>query len=432
MGDRGQQAGIALPLTLAVAAVLLVVAAWMATVGSQSLNLLQASNQSDASVYAADAALTEVRQQFISNPTFGQPSPTPGSTTSSSAWTTIPASVADQTYAYSAGTQTETMVYSVEVTNNVNGSQTIFGPNGVQVPPGNAYLLATAGLQSGGVADVTRTRYRRHAGEMISITPAGPYQYAIAARGAVTLSGEANTTAINSGGVVTPNGAGVASVNGPFAFAGGPLVHGDVVGPGSSTVDPSFYTGRARGGPSNTSFLNLPQAPPGPGTDDLLYSGQTHANLAPGTYGNLTLRGQSTVTLQGGTYVFNDVSATGQSQILVPSNISSPVALYFYGSFDAAGGNLVNQTSVARDLQVIQAGASAEGRSVTLAGGPQVTAVVDAPDLDVRLVGDSALTGALIGNTVTMVGNGGVIYDESLAHVGAATSTVVVSSYWRD
>ena len=69
--------GIALPITLLVASIVVVLATWMLIQGTQSLALVGNENQGQASLYAAEAGLAFARAQLAATPSWGQPSPPP-------------------------------------------------------------------------------------------------------------------------------------------------------------------------------------------------------------------------------------------------------------------------------------------------------------------------------------------------------------------
>jgi hypothetical protein len=344
-------------------------------------------------------------------------------------------------YGYGAtGTNTtsEALEFAVQVTNNAGGSVEVMaspgvdGPGttpvtpGVAVPAGMAYIYSTARSLAG-------NRHVRSVGELVAVTSAGGlFQAAIESVGAVTLSGSANTNYFDSGGSSTANGGSIVSVHGPFNLSGGALVRGNVSGPGATSLSAQYFTGQAQQVPTSTSFLNLQPAPPSPvpAPAPIVLSGSLLA-LPPGSYGDVTVQGSSSLTLQAGTYVFNNVDVSGGgAAIIIPADVTGPVKVYFYGSFNAAGGstgNVVNSTRLAADFQVFQAGNSTTGRSVQLSGGSGVYLTMDAPTLPVTLSGNSNITGSLIGGTVTMTGNGTVIYDEALSTAAAGASVSIVN-----
>ncbi|MEK6798749.1 MAG: pilus assembly protein TadG-related protein [Planctomycetota bacterium] len=82
--------------------------------------------------------------------------------------------------------------------------------------------------------------------------------------------------------------------------------------------------------------------------------------------------------------------------------------LYVQGSIAATGAGLINETGDPSNLKIISS-----GTSVSIGGTFDLFAEVLAPYADVKLSGDGDLYGALIGKTVTMVGNFQVHVDES-------------------
>ena len=238
--------------------------------------------------------------------------------------------------------------------------------------------------------------------------------------GSVTFSGHAHTGSYNSSGSATPNGGSVASLNGPFSFSGSSQVNGNLYGPNSAAYA-SDITGTALPAPGQPGLGPMSRPlPPGPGSGGRHPPGGT-STLAPGTYGSLSVSGGQSLYLQaGGTYVFNNVSISGGSQVIVPVPCSSPIQMFFYGSLSISGGFLArpSRDTVAANLQFIQAGFGEHRPSVTDSGGTDTVCVIDAPGLPVSIGGNGDIQGAVVGASLTDSGDGHVIYDEALLALG--------------
>jgi hypothetical protein len=144
-------------------------------------------------------------------------------------------------------------------------------------------------------------------------------------------------------------------------------------------------------------------------------SGSKNLSLAPGSYGTLSVSGDTTVHLQAGTYNINSLSLSGKSDLVVDS---TPVLLNFAGqglsgndtALDLTGGTITNAAGKPSGLEIIYGGTAA----VKVSGGPDSYGLVYAPNANVVLDGGADWYGAIIASTVTGVGNSAIHYDRAL------------------
>jgi hypothetical protein len=146
-------------------------------------------------------------------------------------------------------------------------------------------------------------------------------------------------------------------------------------------------------------------------------------SLAPGTYGNVTASGGTTITLSQGTYSFNSLTLSGKSVLSVTTG---PVIVNLAGTslsgsnpaMDVSGGSIQNTTHIPANLQFTYGGS----RGLNLSGGSDSYATVYAPNALVNLSGGTDFFGSIIGGTVTSSGGTAVHYDSNLPYIHAGST----------
>jgi hypothetical protein len=147
-------------------------------------------------------------------------------------------------------------------------------------------------------------------------------------------------------------------------------------------------------------------------------NGSKNVILAPGTYGNLTASGGTTMHVSIGTYNLNSLMLSGNSILVVDSG---PVVMNIAGNslsgggtaIDLSGGSMSNVSGMPSNLQFYYGGS----RSTKLSGGAGDFAVVYAPNSPITLSGGSHFYGAIVGSTITLSGGTAVHYDRSLPNI---------------
>lgn len=139
--------------------------------------------------------------------------------------------------------------------------------------------------------------------------------------------------------------------------------------------------------------------------------GSTGLCMVPGTYGAISLSGQSTLTLAPGTYNIYSLNISGQGSISVspagavvlnfPSTSSSP--LNFSGQAIVGGANIAN------NMQINYGGTGA----ISLSGQADSYMNVNAPNAAVNVSGQGDIYGRVIGKTLSWSGNGKFHYDKN-------------------
>ncbi len=315
--------------------------------------------------------------------------------------------------------------------------------------------------------------------------------------GAVVTGSYNSTTATVSGGnVVTQNYGGDIGSNGSVNLTGAVTINGTVSTPGTGVgtgCTNSFVgstetgcatgaTGCVAGGVVSMSQLANYPAPTMPSVTDSNVSnvsivsgmGSTCASLgiasgcsgsgnnftlAPGTYGNISLTGATTLTLSPpGTFNIQSLTDTGSGTITIANTAASTVNVFgnlnLTGSMSLAltgsspvtmnlmatgsgntmaitGDGIINASSTGvptpANLTINYAGTS----GMSIVGSSKSAAVVDAPKAPITIVGSSAFYGSLIGSTITDVGGAAIYYDRSLGS-SSPTPVATVGNFMMD
>ena len=308
--------------------------------------------------------------------------------------------------------------------------------------------------------------------------------------GAVVTGSYNSTTATVSGGkVVTQNYGGDIGSNGSVNLTGAVTINGTVSTPGTGvgtgctnsfvgsteTGCATGLTGCVAGGVVSMSQLANYPAPTMPSVTDSNVSnvsivsgmGSTCASLgiasgcsgsgnnftlAPGTYGNISLTGATTLTLSPpGTFNIQSLTDTGSGTITIANTAASTVNVF--GNLNLTGSmslSLTGSSPVTMNLMATGSGntmaitgdgivnASSTGvptpanltinyagtSGMSIVGGSKSAAVVDAPNAPITIVGSSSFYGSLIGSTITDVGGATIYYDRSL---GSSSSTPIAT-----
>ena len=249
----------------------------------------------------------------------------------------------------------------------------------------------------------------------------------------LNLAGNAKTGSFNSSTETTPANppTNQASSGGDVGSNGGISLGGTSTGvngnistnlPGTVGTCPAngvsksgspTYTGITGNAPVYTPPVPPLPSPLPPQTTPPFYKNVT---LAPGAYGNVTFKG--TVTLTGGTvanpaiYNINSLTLNGSATLV----ITGPVVINLAGQpnvspvLDMTGGNFSNTTFLPSDFVINYGGSGA----MTVTGGTNAFAVINAPNSAITMKGGSNFYGQILGKTIDDQGGTNFYWDKSL------------------
>ncbi len=171
---------------------------------------------------------------------------------------------------------------------------------------------------------------------------------------------------------------------------------------------------------------------------------------------SITLSSTDSLTITNGKVVINvtgsnGVSTTGQAFMKTLNNAS--LDLYVAGTITLTGNGILNGTppldshgdptkaqtnaSVQPPSNFTIWGTSTTSQTVRISGNGAISAVIYAPNGDITVNGNGDVMGAIIGNTVTLSGNGIFHYDEALGALSfkdptTPTLSQMVIYRWRE
>ena len=150
---------------------------------------------------------------------------------------------------------------------------------------------------------------------------------------------------------------------------------------------------------------------------------------------SLDVSGNSTVSMPGGTYFFNDVTFHVGSTI----NVSGPVKIYVTGSVTIGSGTNIVAANPS-DVQIIAHPYSMPGGTVPTGaetlikvnGGSSVTWTLYGPKAALDIGGGNHFYGAAIGKRVELNGENAFHYDMALGDGDGDWLAMLERLYWRD
>ncbi len=135
--------------------------------------------------------------------------------------------------------------------------------------------------------------------------------------------------------------------------------------------------------------------------------------------GPLTLSGNTTLTLSGGTYAYDSITISGAAQL----KFTGPTTLYV-SSLQLSGNSIITAGDLPPNLLIYVTGTSAAA-----SGNAKLYGGIYGAEAAVTLSGNAALFGAVMAKTVTMTGNGNVHYDEVIKDLALSQWGVNILSW---
>ncbi|MBI3925141.1 MAG: hypothetical protein HY319_06340 [Armatimonadetes bacterium] len=391
---RSDRCGISLAVVLLVLLLMSVIGLGVAALGMQNLNHAASYRDSTGALHAAEAGVAAALLELKTDRAWSSGVP----------WTAMP------------GGQTS---YSIEVTNNMAGTDSLTAADGTVIPPSCAWLVSTGLARQGGI--------RRGVGVMVK-NVTGPFEQAIFASEGVSLggggqvdsfdssAGSYEATASDSGADVVTNGtsAGVVTITGASTQVAGSITVGAGWDPATAiSADENAY----QGAESLEEPLPAPAVAIPAGSSLGSLSIKSPVILAPGTYDDIDVSSGAPLTLSSGVYSFRTLQLRGNASLLVDST-AGPVRVYIRGDgiesrldLDLSGGALIQPGGDPTRLVFLL---GPQATSAALTGGSEAWYGVYAPNASVTLTGGSSMYGAVSARSVELTGGSGLHYDVAL------------------
>lgn len=316
------------------------------------------------------------------------------------------------------------------------------------------YLLTTLAVSSTGARKMVQAE--------VALNPSSPFPYGMFGTGTgcgdVSFTGNGTTdsfdssrgtyatTVSNSGGDVGSNGnvllTGNSTIGGSIGVL--PATPGGTITPGACPGSNYSLSGPNAGMASNPANTLIPlttpvvfPAPPVPSplppTAPVSYTSNT--NLVPGTYGSISVSGRATLTLAPGVYNINSLALSGQAQIVITP--LGQVVLNIAGTcvapcttpgpvLDLSGNSVNNLTFNANQFLINYGGTG----SINVTGNASSSYfILDAPGAAVQISGNGDIFGAVVGKTITDVGNGSFHFDKNAGLAPASNGALQLISF---
>jgi hypothetical protein len=309
----------------------------------------------------------------------------------------------------------------------------------------NVYTITSLGVSPAGA--------RRMVQAEVALNPTTPFPYGIFAQSnacpAITFNGnnastDSYTTAAggtyagthsNTGGDVGSNGevsVGNGNIGGIVGVLPAPPGIGTCATPVSEGPNGAMV-GTVACPTGNAAACYLPQPytfptppPPSPMPPNTSYNGSL--SIVPGTYGNISLSGHSTLTMAPGVYSINNISMAGQASIVISPAGAVVVNIGGVGggTVFSIAGNGVNSSGTLPSNFLINYGGTG---GIDVGGNGSSVANIDAPNATLTLHGNGAWYGSVVGSAITISGNGAFHFDRAAALQPPSTGYYSMISY---
>jgi hypothetical protein len=236
----------------------------------------------------------------------------------------------------------------------------------------------------------------------------------VGANGSISMTG--NAIIGGSIGVLNPS-SGQGSCNGDFA-SGYDL---------STDGNAGIYTGS--GDPGHLDQLSCLQSSPGApcSSGPLSFTSPTPPNplpptnaccsgssLVPGSYGNISLSSNGTLTLAPGIYNINSLTMSGNSNIAISPVGQVTINIAGQGTTTpltlSGNANIAGSNPLPDNFLVNYAGTG----TVNVSGNGAIYTVINAPNSALNFTGNGAIYGAAIAKTISYTGNAAFHFDRSI------------------
>ena len=294
--------------------------------------------------------------------------------------------------------------------------------------------------------------------EVIAMAPQKLLAYGILMRNSINMQGSVNlgidsfnstdpnkstngqydsTKAQSHGNVATVNSTSSnlnnKSVDGSLAYSGPTIPGIDGV---TGTISTPFNASVAdTSDPAGTPSATYSGVPP---SMSLSASGSVNSPTLVKINGDFALSSGAFSIVNGsnnGGAVYITIWVTGQFQMSGGSNGSITqdpnvhVTWIVDGNITATGGSATSQNGTAPYTTFIGAGTG----DVSIGGNSNFIAALNAPGYNITIGGTGSLIGSVTGNSLTMIGNSSLHYDEALsASANSTIGTYVVASWFED
>jgi hypothetical protein len=154
--------------------------------------------------------------------------------------------------------------------------------------------------------------------------------------------------------------------------------------------------------------------------------------LVPGTYGNISLDGNTTLTLAPGVYNINSLSMAGNASVIITPlgqvviNVAGGGVTGTNPVLSLNGNSVNNLTYNANQFLINYSGSG----NVNVSGNPNSSYfVLNAPNAAVQVGGNGHIFGAIVGKSINVNGNGAFSYDKNVNLAPPSTGALQLISF---
>lgn len=133
---------------------------------------------------------------------------------------------------------------------------------------------------------------------------------------------------------------------------------------------------------------------------------------------SFSMSGHNTITVVGPTVIIvdGDFKLSGQAELNIVG-AESYLEIYVGGDLDLTGQGVLNDEQNPEAFQVWGTAASGAGQTIKVAGNGDFAGVLYAPNADLEIKGNGNVSGAAVGENITLTGNAAFHYDLNLKNM---------------
>lgn len=299
---------------------------------------------------------------------------------------------------------------------------------------------AAKSIRSTGIVAISDTEDVTRTINVIADRAGSLFTYAAFGKTSVTMSGQGEVNSYNSETDKTASNLlsnGDIGTNGDLTMSGQAFVNGDAgTGPDCDFEDEDhdFVSGTVSYD-TNVAMSSI-TVPESLSSQEPISSITGTTSLASGDYvmESIDIASKSTVTLTGPINIYltstgNSLKVAGQAKIVVSDSSTGPVTIYTDGDISLAGQGITNAEQDPSSLLIY--GTSSTSQTFNFSGQADFYGAVYAPNADINISGQGDLYGSYIGDTVSLTGQGGILYDENLNDLDTGMGSYSIVS-WRE
>jgi hypothetical protein len=144
---------------------------------------------------------------------------------------------------------------------------------------------------------------------------------------------------------------------------------------------------------------------------------------------HFSLQGSVTWTLDPGTYCFSELDVRGGATL----TSSGPVTIYLSESLTFSGSSTIGVAGNPSQFMFLMASGTSVEIESEITGNSTLYAAMYGPDAAIEIKGDAEIYGSVVGNTVSIIGDAQLHFDEALADSDILSNEgIVTMRFWQE